>query len=389
MSAKVLFVDDDPNVLNAFKRRLRKQVEMVTATGGAEGLAALAEQGPFSVVISDQQMPEMDGVAFLKKVATRSPDSVRMMLTGNADQETAAQAINDGNIFRFLTKPCQPQDLLAAITDAKEQYRLRRAERDLLEQTLAGSIKLLIDILSLQNARTFDATARMRAWARRLIPKLRGIDPWQLDMAIMLAGLGRIVLPTDVLAKLEGKAELSPREAELVSQSPGAARDLVRNIPRLEAVADAIYYQNRGFDGSGFPDDGKAGEEIPVAGRVLKLLTDLSGICAGEQVSHDDLAALKAKAGLYDPALLDLAARALTGAGTARADLTEERDVDVTLARLAMGDHLLEDVTGDDGEMILAAGHALTEPMIHKLRQLRKLKNIQEPIRVRRRVKVD
>lgn len=389
MSAKVLFVDDDPNVLNAFKRRLRKQVEMVTATGGAEGLTTLAEQGPFSVVISDQQMPEMDGVAFLKKVATRSPDAVRMMLTGNADQETAVDAINDGNIFRFLTKPCQPEDLLAAINEAKEQYRLRRAERDLLEQTLAGSIKLLIDILSLQNAKTFDATARMRAWARRLVPKLRGIDPWQLDMAIMLAGLGRIVLPTDVLAKLEGKAELSPRETELVNQSPGAARDLVRNIPRLEAVADAIYYQNKGFDGSGFPDDDKEGDDIPIAGRVLKLLTDLSGVCADEQVSDEALAALKANAHLYDPALLDLAAQALTGSGKVGEGVTEERDVDMSLGRLAVGDHLLEDVAGEDGEMILAAGHALTEPMIHKLWQLNKLKKIQEPIRVRRRFKID
>ena len=389
MSAKVLFVDDDPNVLNAFKRRLRKQVDMVTATGGAEGLTALAEQGPFSVVISDQQMPEMDGVAFLKKVATRSPDAVRMMLTGNADQETAAQAINDGNIFRFLTKPCQPEDLLAAINEAKEQYRLRRAERDLLEQTLAGSIKLLIDILSLQNAKTFDATARMRAWARRLVPKLRGIDPWQLDMAIMLAGLGRIVLPTDVLAKLEGKAELSPRETELVNQSPGAARDLVRNIPRLEAVADAIYYQNKGFDGSGFPDDDKAGDDIPIAGRVLKLLTDLSQHCADEQVSAEAMSALKTNAQLYDAALLDLAVQALTGSGKADEAITEERDVDMSLGRLAVGDHLLEDVAGEDGEMILAAGHALTEPMIHKLWQLNKLKKIQEPIRVRRRFKVD
>ena len=389
MSAKVLFVDDDPNVLNAFKRRLRKQVDMVTATGGAEGLTALAEQGPFSVVISDQQMPEMDGVAFLKKVATRSPDAVRMMLTGNADQETAVQAINDGNIFRFLTKPCQPEDLLAAINEAKEQYRLRRAERDLLEQTLAGSIKLLIDILSLQNAKTFDATARMRAWARRLVPKLRGIDPWQLDMAIMLAGLGRIVLPTDVLAKLEGKAELSPREVELVNQSPGAARDLVRNIPRLEAVADAIYYQNKGFDGSGFPDDDKEGDDIPIAGRVLKLLTDLSGVCADEQVAEESLVALKANAQLYDPVLLDLATQALTGGGKAGEGLTEERDVDMSLGRLAVGDHLLEDVAGEDGEMILAAGHALTEPMIHKLWQLNKLKKIQEPIRVRRRFKID
>lgn len=389
MSPKVLFVDDDENVLNAFKRRLRKQVDMVIATGGAEGLTALAEQGPFSVVISDQQMPEMDGVAFLKKVATRSPDAVRMMLTGNADQETAVQAINDGNIFRFLTKPCQPEDLLAAINEAKEQYRLRRAERDLLEQTLAGSIKLLIDILSLQNAATFNATARMRAWSRKLAPKLRGVDPWQLDMAIMLSGLGRIVLPSDVLAKLEGKAELSSGEAELVAQSPGAARDLVRNIPRLEAVADAIYYQNKGFDGSGFPDDGKTGDDIPIAGRVLKLLIDLSGVCADEQVSDDAFASLRANAPLYDPALFDLAVQALTGGGAAAEGLTEERDVDMSLGRLAVGDHLLEDVAGEDGEMILAAGHALTEPMIHKLWQLNKLKKIQEPIRVRRRFKVE
>ena len=136
MTERVLFVDDDPQILNAFRRGLRKRLDLHTAEGGKAGLEALEKEGPFAVVVSDQQMPEMDGITLLREVKNRAPLTVRMMLTGNADQGTAAAAVNEGHIFRFLTKPCTPDELAAAVDAAKEQYRLVTAERDLRRDRL-------------------------------------------------------------------------------------------------------------------------------------------------------------------------------------------------------------------------------------------------------------
>src|SRR5579872_2798210 len=111
MSDKVLFVDDDENILSAYQRHMRRYVTLDTAMGGAEGLAKIADSGPYAIVISDMRMPGMDGIEFLRNVLTWAPNSVRMMLTGNADQQTAIDAVNEGHIFRFLTKPCAPETL--------------------------------------------------------------------------------------------------------------------------------------------------------------------------------------------------------------------------------------------------------------------------------------
>ncbi len=138
---KILLVDDDANLLAATRRRLRKKFELETARSGADGLHALNTNGPFAVVISDMRMPEMDGLEFLKQVKTSAPDTVRMVLTGIADPNTAVEAVNEGNIFRILNKPCSSESLSRAIETGLQQYHLIRAERDLLERTLAGSVK--------------------------------------------------------------------------------------------------------------------------------------------------------------------------------------------------------------------------------------------------------
>ena len=117
MSTKILCVDDEENVLTGLQRSLRKQFQVDVAVGGTAGLRQIEQSGPYAVVIADMQMPEMNGVEFLKRVEARHPDTVRVMLTGNADQKTAMDAVNEGHVFRFLNKPCQP-DLLAATLQA-------------------------------------------------------------------------------------------------------------------------------------------------------------------------------------------------------------------------------------------------------------------------------
>lgn len=122
MKHKILFVDDDLHVLQAFKRQLRKQFRIETAQSPVEGLDRVEKNGPFAVVVSDLRMPGMDGNQFLTRVKKIAPETVRIMLTGHADLNAAVEAINDGNIFRLLTKPCPPDDVANAIKGGIERY---------------------------------------------------------------------------------------------------------------------------------------------------------------------------------------------------------------------------------------------------------------------------
>jgi len=105
MNKKILFVDDEINVLHGYRRNLRSLFDVHIANSGSEALKIIAEQGDFAVIISDYRMPEMDGIELLHKVKEISPDTIRIILTGFADMQIAIEAINEGNIFRFLTKP--------------------------------------------------------------------------------------------------------------------------------------------------------------------------------------------------------------------------------------------------------------------------------------------
>ncbi len=136
MTNKILFVDDDMNILSSFRRRLGRRFDITTLLGGERGLEALDDEGPFAVVITDQRMPNMDGIAFLGEVRKRAPDTVRIMLTGNTDVTTAIKAVNEGSIFRFFTKPYPLDDLASAIEVGLEQYNLVTAERELRDVQL-------------------------------------------------------------------------------------------------------------------------------------------------------------------------------------------------------------------------------------------------------------
>jgi serine phosphatase RsbU (regulator of sigma subunit) len=132
---RVLFVDDDPKILAAFRRQLRKQVDIETVPSGPEGLDAIRTKGPFSVVVTDYCMPEMNGIEFLKRVQEMAPETVRMLLTGSADLNAAIQAVNQGNIFRFLTKPCSTEALKEAVLTGMKKYRRSYKERKFNQRT--------------------------------------------------------------------------------------------------------------------------------------------------------------------------------------------------------------------------------------------------------------
>jgi DNA-binding NtrC family response regulator len=132
----ILCVDDEPRVLDGLRLTLRRGFEVLTATSGAEGLAMLKRMAGAAAVISDMRMPGMDGAAFLTQVKDQWPDSTRLLLTGETGRDAAIAAVNEGQIFRFLTKPCAPENLVAAVEAAVRQHELVTAERLLLQQTV-------------------------------------------------------------------------------------------------------------------------------------------------------------------------------------------------------------------------------------------------------------
>lgn len=140
LNKKILFVDDDPNILQGLKVNFFEMFSVFTALSGMEGLHLMETEGPFAVVVSDMRMPEMDGIVFLSKVQEKYPDTVRVMLTGNTDLETAMNAVNKGNIFRFITKPCDDSFMKKVLDDSMRQYFLIQAEKDLMKMATYDSL---------------------------------------------------------------------------------------------------------------------------------------------------------------------------------------------------------------------------------------------------------
>jgi response regulator RpfG family c-di-GMP phosphodiesterase len=377
MNDTILIIDDDANLLAAMQRQLRSRFSVKTVQGGEETIALLADKRLYpAVVLCDMRMGGMDGIKTLRKVQELVPDAVRLMLTGNADLQTAIDAINTGNIFRFLTKPCSLETLEAGLAAALRQYRLVTAERELLEQTLAGSVKVLSDMLSVALPKGYSQAARIQGWVRKLVAE--GVIPqsWQLDLAAMLAPLGTVSLSDEILTKIHRRAPLSEMERSQLERTPETARKLIANIPRMRGVAEIVYLQNRGFDGSGFPADGPVGSEIPVAARVLKILNDLCAVSSGAAPTVADFAVLASHAACYDPELFRSVHTCLAVANG------EERNARRSLqtARLIPGMCLAEDIASRNGQLVLAASTPLCETHIERLRNLAQDRYIEDTV---------
>src|SRR5579872_7416313 len=246
MSEKILFVDDEPGVLEGFRRILHKEFSLDIAVSGREGLAAISAAGEdsYAVIVSDMRMPEMDGVQFLSRVRTVSGDSVRIALTGYADIQTASNAVNEGAIFRFLTKPCQKEVLARALTAGLVQHRLVVAEKELLEKTLRGSVKVLTEVLSLVNPAAFSRGARVGKYVQHIVKELQLTTPWQFEVAAMMSQLGCVTLDTETLEAVYAGKRLSDEEQVRYDAHASVAGELLSNIPRLEAVAHMIANQH-------------------------------------------------------------------------------------------------------------------------------------------------
>jgi len=380
---KVLLVDDEINLLNGLKRQLRGRFQLLTAHSGKEALEVTQNNGPIAAVISDMRMPDMDGIATLEAVAKISPNTVRMMLTGNADQSTAVEAINCGHIFRFFNKPCSNEVLLQGIGDALRQHQLIIAEKEILEQTLAGSVKVLLDVIGMIDPEMVRESERVREWIDPITKTLALPHAWRLRIAAMLTPLGRIVIPRPILDKYRAGKKLSETEKELLESTPGTARDLLINIPRLREVAEILYLHERNFDGSGFPSNGPKGTDIPLPARTLRILTALARAAPSTALRAADFDCLLVDSGRhFDPELLRKIQDCLLPIELRRKN--QEVIVNTTLSALHEDDTLVKDLRSPTGQLFLAAGTQLSAAYIQTVRSLAKLVDIEDRIAVRR-----
>lgn len=375
MNERVLLVDDDLNVLAGYRRQLRRDFHFETAESGSAGLETLASHGPFAVVISDMRMPKMDGIQFLTEVARRAPKTVRMMLTGNADLQTCIDAVNEGHIFRFMTKPCSPEDMSRAIRAAIEQYRLVMAEHDLMEGTLAGCLRTLTDILSVMSPGAFSRGSRIRRYARHIAAQLNSQHVWEYEMAATLSQIGCVALPPEILARVNSGRPLTNEQRSILAAHPTVGCQLLAEIPRLKIVALIVERQNNVSKERLLPHPDMTDDEVVELGaQVIRISLDLDQLLQHGESYIRALSALHEKYGPDHPLVEALMSFA-----------KDEEDVVVTQVSAGELNTLMvaaQSIRDRHGREILAKGQRLTDAAIFHLRSCVKAEEVHEPFLV-------
>lgn len=361
---RILCVDDEPRVQQGIRRLLFKSFEVVAVESGAAALALLEHDDDFAVVVSDMRMPNMNGAELLAEIRRLKPDITRLLLTGHADLDAAIAAVNRGQIFRFLTKPCPPDELAAALHDAVAQHRLVTSERVLLEQTLVGSVRALSEVLALVHPAVFGPTMRQHARALALGRRLGVPHAWQIEVASMLLSVGYVILPGEVASKLRAGETLDAAESEMAAQVPGVIERVLSHIPRLEQVRALL----RSYEA--LRNNQTAGDE-PLEARTLFAVTQLTALEARGQSTAQAIRDLRAT-GQHDERLIE-----------ALLAVCQPKPPEIRALRLneiASGMTLAADVTTKSGLLIVAHGQPVSEQLLLRVRNFHARIGVNEPI---------
>jgi response regulator RpfG family c-di-GMP phosphodiesterase len=363
---KVLLVDDDASVVAGLRRQLFGRYSVHVANSGEQGLHALKTAGPFAVVVSDMRMPEMDGAMFLAQVREIAPDATRILLTGYTDVDAAIRAINEGQVFRFLTKPCSLDVLLSCLKQAVAQHRLVIAERELLDQTLRGAVGALFECLQMADPTAFDRAGRIRSLVIDLCKQLSVADSWPAEVAAVLSQLGSVTLPPDTARRLRGGARLTEDEQKMIASFPRIAEQIISGIPRLDPVREILRMHTVSW---------RSEPSMPVGAAILRVATHAEDREARRMSPLAVHAALCRESGQYSPEVLDAYHR-IAAAGYA-ADVTP-----LTIDELEVGIVLADDVYATSGQLLIGRGTQLSETSLERLRNYARQVGVVEPVLV-------
>lgn len=364
---RLLCVDDEPDLLDSLRLLFRNRYELSVARSGTEALEMFEghEQVPFDVVLSDMQMPGMNGAEFLTTLRARHPEVPRLLMSGHADMEGAISAINHAKVFRFLTKPCPPELLIESIDEALDRARLQTMERDLLDRTLNGTVDMLTDVLGLVSSEAADRSHRIRGHVHRLCQELGLELPWELDLAAMLCQLGFVAIPPPVGGR--ESAELHERRVELTAE-------LLIHIPRLGAVAALIRGQ-LSTDPVRTDNDIAAWSERELNAEILRLAVGFEELMVGGASPEQ---AIDAMLGAENPS------PTFVLAALAKLRNIEEGHVDMAVGvddlRPLM--ILTEDLALNSGPTLAPAGMELTTALISRVVSFDRTTGVCEPIGV-------
>ena len=265
MSRAVLFVDDEENILSSLKRLFQKSdIQVLTATSGSEALEILRRMD-VAVMVSDQLMPGMKGDELLVKARSVSPDTVRIMMTGHGDLPTALQAINSGEVFRFLLKPWENQILRNIIEEALARHLLFRSMRNAEESTLLA----LAQTIELKDSYTRGHCERVADYALRLAASLDFSEDRcrKIKFGSWLHDCGKIGVPESIL---NYQGPLTANETETMRNHPRWGAEVATQAHLPAEVVNIILYHHESFDGSGYPH-GIVGLEIPLEARIVAI----------------------------------------------------------------------------------------------------------------------
>jgi CheY-like chemotaxis protein len=370
----VLLVDDEPRVLDALRRTLRGRYAVETANSGSDGLQLLSgsEDGsaPIGVIVSDMMMPGMNGAQFLAKARELAPDSVRLILSGQADLPSTIAAVNDADLFRFLSKPIDPQALTSALDAAVRQYELVFSERELLQKTLTGVVDVLAETLAVASPLAYRRTTRVRLLMSAVAGELGLINDWRLLVAAMLSQVGCIAVPSPVLQKVEEGRALDHDDRRMYRGHPEVAKSLLSRIPRLEEVAEWIGDQVTEAEGL------RPGPLEQDRSRACFAAVEafLAGYDAG--VPADEMADALTSCQRFPPdvvrAVLD-GSRVLTPRGVPRS---------IQVVDLRPGMVLDQDVHTMTDTVLVRKGEHATEALVWRLNNFAASVGIKEPIEV-------
>lgn len=402
-TATVLCVDDEANILSALKRMLRGRGHtVVTASGGAEALARL-EATPVDIIISDMRMPGMDGARLLEQVHLRWPQVVRILLTGHADMGSTVAAINRGRIFRYVHKPWDEHDLLAAVDEGFERLTLQREKQRLealtfsqneelkalngelearvmartteladanrkLESNYLKSIKVFSNLLELRGGH-FAGHGRRVAQLARDIARTMGL-PQDEVLGIFVAGMLHDIGLLGAGDRLLSRpvARYADDDLALYRQHPLQAEATLMALDDLLPLMPVIRGHHERYDGNGFPDK-LAGDDIPLGARILAVADTYDDLQHGT-LTEAKLTSLEARTVMnaargtqFDPQVLAVFLQ------VTEPEAPKARPRALTTRQLEPGMVLAFDLVSPRGLLMLTAGHVLTASLISRIRE--------------------
>lgn len=370
---KILFVDDESDILSSFKRQFRKKANISTATSGQEALDLIDSESEFAVIVSDMRMPIMDGAEFLEKARRKSPNSIRILLTGQTDLDSAISAINKGQIFSFLSKPCPQEVLQDTLKSAIRQYRLINSEKDLLQNTVKGSIELLSELLAIVKPNVFSNFNRIKFYIRHMAKEIGEVDTWDFEVAGMLYSLGYLTLPEDLIQKvLQPNCELTAHEKITLQDVPLISSKLINHIPRLENIAEMVRLSDK-VNHLIHNDNGAIEGRILRGADLLKIALEFDKLLESGHNNKSAIELLKHDVS-FRPELVDQLCSLKVN--------NEDNVSTVNVNNLLPGMVLLEDMVTDNHSTLLAKGTELTEALLVRIKLYTKNQKISKPISI-------